>query len=236
MGCLATVSALGAALVLASSGDDPLIIGTDAPFPPYIVTAGDGGLAGFDHDVMTEVCARAAFACDWQVAEFDELIPGVIEGRFDVALGGIAITAERRGRVDFTLPYHDADDLEWFMGRPGAPSPQDALTAVKSGTLHHDWLRGQGLDHRAYSTESETIAAVASGAADLAFGPFENRADLAPLIAGAGLEPLYDVHITDEGTAMVVCKGNAALLKRLDAAILSMRADGTLETLESRWF
>jgi ABC-type amino acid transport substrate-binding protein len=236
MGCIGTLSALGAALTLATAGDGALVIGTEVPFPPYILQDTDGSLTGFDHDVMTEVCLRAAFACDWQLAAFDELLPGLAEGRFDVAIGGIAVTPARRERVDFTLPYQFADDLEWFIGPPGAPAPEAALTAVKAGTLHEDWLRGQGLAFQSYPTEAETIAAVAAGVTDLAFGPFEGRTDLGPLIFGAGLDLLYDARITDEGTAMALCKGNAALKSRLDAALLSMQADGTLATLESRWF
>lgn len=236
MACPATVSALGAALVLAAAGDDRVVIATEAPFPPYVMLGDNGTLEGFDHDVMTEVCARAALACDWQLAGFDELIPGVMEGRFDVAIGGIAVTTDRREWVDFTVAYHDADDMEWFLGLPGGPGPEGALTAVKAGTLHEDWLRARGHAHRPYATEADTIVAVASGAANLAFGPFDNRADLAPLIAEAGLVPLHDVHVADAGTAMVVCKGNTGLLEQLDAAILSMRADGTLATFEPRWF
>jgi ABC-type amino acid transport substrate-binding protein len=138
--------------------------------------------------------------------------------------------------VEFTVPYHWADDLEWFIGKPGAPAPEAALSAVKAGTLHEDWLRNQGLAFQSYPTEMETIAAVARGATDLAFGPFENRADLEAQVAAAGPLPLYDAHIADDGTAMALCKGNAALKSRLDAALLSMQADGTLAALESRWF
>ncbi len=236
MACFASVSALGAALVLAAAGDDHLTIGTEAPFPPYVIQTAGGGIEGFDHDVMTEICLREAFVCDWQLVTFDELIPGVMDGRFDVVLGGMAITPDRREKVDFTLPYHHADDTEWFIGPPGAPLPEAARTAVQAGTLHETYLRQSGLEFRAYPTESATLQALISGQADLAFGPFESRDDLAAQFDAAGLQLLYDVQLSDEGTAMAVCKGNEALLTRLNAALSAMAADGTLAEFESRWF
>ncbi|MBK6468961.1 MAG: amino acid ABC transporter substrate-binding protein [Rhodobacter sp.] len=236
MACLASVSALGVALVLASGGDDHLTIGTEVPFPPYLVQAEDGALSGFDHDVMAEVCTRAAFDCDWQLATFDELIPGVMEGRFDVVLGGMAITPERLEKVDFTDPYHFADDTEWFIGPPGAPVPDRARTAVQAGTLHEAFLRQEGHDFRAYPTETAALRALTEGGADLAFGPFENRPDLAGLFAAGGFQLLYDVHLADEGTAIAVCKGNDALRTRLNGALQAMFDDGTMQILETRWF
>ncbi len=167
---------------------------------------------------------------------FEELIPGVMDGRFDVVLGGMAITPERRALVDFTIPHQQTDDTEWFVGHPGAPPPDSARIAVQSGTLHEAWLRDEGLDYRAYTTEDQTLAAVESGPADLAFGPYEIRPDLAPRFAAQGLDLLYEVQLGDEGTAMAVCKGNGDLLARLNGAIRGMQADGTMATLESRWF
>jgi polar amino acid transport system substrate-binding protein len=236
MGCFATVSALGAALTLAAAGDDLVTIGTEAPFPPYLQFTAEGELDGFEHQLMAEVCLRAELTCDWQLVTFGELIPGVMEGRFDVVLGGMAITPERRELVDFTAPYLLDGYTSWFYGSQGAPLPQEAVTAVQSGTMHESYLRANDLNHTAFRTEPEALQALISGQVDLAFGPFENRPDLADQLDGAGLEPLYDAYLPDDGTAMAVCKGNEALLGQLNAALAEMSADGTLELLESRWF
>lgn len=236
MACFASVSALGAVLTLAALGDEPVKIGTEAPFPPYLVVTDAGALDGFEYQLLQEVCLRENWTCDWAQVTFDELIPGVMDGRFDIVLGGMAITDERLERVDFSIPYHDADDTEWFVGKPGAPVPEQAMISVQAGTLHADYLRKNGLDHRSHSTETATLLAVIEDQADLAFGPFENRPDLEALLGGAGLELLYDVHVSDEGTAMAVCKGNEALLARLNTTLQAMLADGTIAEIESRWF
>ena len=236
MGCFATVSALGAVLTWASGGDDQLTIGVEDAFPPYVMQSADAGLQGFDIDLMTDVCSRAQFSCKWQTTTFDQLIPGVRDGRFDVVLGGMAITQERLALVDFTIPYLMSDDLEWYVGLPGASRPEAARIAVQSGTLHETYLRSEGLNLQTYPTEEVALQAVADGRADLAFGPFETRNDLAALMDANGMQLLYSVNVPNLGTGIALCKGNADLLTRLNGVLDVMIEDGTLHDLELRWF
>lgn len=233
MACAGIIAGAVAGLVLASS--EPVVIGTDGPFPAYIYVDDAGEITGFERDVMDEVCARAALDCDWRLANFDQLIPGVMSGEFDVVVGGIAVNDDRRALVDFTRSYHSTDPQEWFIGRPGAPEPSAALTAVQSGTVHEAHLRKLGFRYTAYPTEPEVLSALAAGKADLALGPFQTRQDVAEFLAAQGMDYLYSDLIPDDGVAMAVCKGNP-LLDSLDAALEAMRIDGTLAALEARWF
>jgi polar amino acid transport system substrate-binding protein len=234
MGCIGAIVSVVTGLVLA--GSDPIVIGTEAPFPAYIYVADDGTLSGHDYDLMDQICTRAALNCSWELANFDELIPGVMDGRFDVIIGGIAVTPERRTLVDFTQPYYSSDPEEWYLGRSGAPEPANALIAVQSGTVHEAHLRKLGYRHIAFSTEPQVLAAIAEGSVDLALGPFETRGEVQDFADANGLEYLYYELIPDDGVAMAVCRGNSDLLDSLNLALDAMRADGTLEILEDRWF
>lgn len=234
MGCVGAIVSVVTGLVLASS--EPVVIGTEAPFPAYLYLADDGTLTGHDPDMMREICARAALTCTWELANFDELIPGVMDGRFDIIIGGIAVTPERRGLVDFTQTYHSSDPEEWYLGKPGAPEPASAMVAVQSGTVHEAHLRDLGYRYIPYPTEPQVLAAIAEGRVDLALGPFETREDVQAFADANGLEYLYTEMIPDDGVAMAVCRGNTDLLDSLNAALDAMRADGTLEILEDRWF
>jgi len=234
MGCVGAIVSVVTGLVLASS--EPVVIGTEAPFPAYLYLADDGTLSGHDIDMMQEICARAALTCTWELANFDELIPGVMDGRFDIIIGGIAVTPERRGLVDFTQTYHSSNPEEWYIGKPGAPEPASAMVAVQSGTVHEAHLRDLGYRYIPYPTEPQVLAAIAEGRVDLALGPFETRQDVQDFADANGLEYLYSEMIPDDGVAMAVCRGNTDLLDALNAALDAMRADGTLDILEDRWF
>lgn len=233
MTCAGTIAALATGLHLAAT--DPVVIGTDAPFPAYTYIDEAGTITGFERDVMDHICARTLLICTWELTTFDQLIPGVISGEFDVVLGGMAVNDDRRKQVDFTQSYHGTDPEEWYIGRPGAPAPAAALIAVQSGTVHEAHLRKLGLRHVSFSTEAEVLAALLSGAADLALGPFQTRPDIEAFVAENGFGFLYSDMIPDDGVAMAVCKGNP-LLDTLNAALDGMRADGTLQSLEARWF
>lgn len=234
MVCAGTIAGLATGLILAAS--EPVVVGTDAPFPAYTFLDANGVITGFERDLMDEVCTRAMLDCAWQLANFEELIPGVMSGRFDVVLGGIAVTDARRQLVDFTMPYHSTDPEEWYIGHPGAPAPSAALIAVQSGTVHEARLRDLGYRHTPFPTETEVLAALKSRAVDLAFGPFQMREDVGAFMTSEGLDFLYSDMLPDDGVGMAVCKGNEDLLGALDAALAAMRRDGTLALLENRWF
>ncbi|WP_333816946.1 transporter substrate-binding domain-containing protein [Tabrizicola sp.] len=234
MPCAGTVAGLMAGLVLAAS--EPVVIATDAPFPAYTYLDDAGRITGFERDLMDEICRRAVLDCRWTDVTFDQLIPGVMAGDYDVVLGGMAVTPERRDMVDFTQTYRATDPDEWYIGRPGAPEPAAALTAVQSGTMQEAHLRAMGYRHLVFTTEPEVLAALVAGKVDLALGPFETRTDIRDYIARNGFDYLYSEPIPDEGVAMAVCKGNGSLLAALNTAIGAIRDDGTLASFETRWF
>lgn len=234
MTCLGAIAALATGVMLAAA--EPVVIGTEAPFPAYTYVDEAGTITGFEKDVMDQICDRARLVCTWELANFDQLIPGVMSGKYTVVLGGMAVTDERRMLVDFTTSYYSTDPEEWYIGRPGADPPATALTAVQSGTVHEAHLRRLGLRHTSFATEADVLEALRSGAADLALGPFQTRPDINDFIEAHGLDYLYSDMIPDDGVAMAVCKGNTDLLDTLNAALDAMRADGTLAALESRWF
>jgi ABC-type amino acid transport substrate-binding protein len=234
MACAGAIAGVFASLVLAAS--EPVSIATEAPFPAYTYLASDGTITGFERDVLDEVCLRAALDCSWTNTTFDQLIPGVMSGDYDIVLGGMAVTEERRSLVSFTQPYHQTDGQEWYIGRQGAPAPERAHTAVQSGTVHESHLRRLGLNFTSFRTEPEVLEALRRGTVDLALGPFETRTDIEAYLQANSFDFLYSDVIPDEGVAMAVCIGNTTLLDSLNAALDAMRADGTLQVIETRWF
>ncbi len=236
MVCSGAIAGLITGLTLASAGAPGVtVIGTEADFAPYIFQEADGSLSGFDHDVAEEVCQRARLTCKWQVAAFDALIPGVIDGRFDMAISGIAVTPERDRVIDYTLPYTQADGADYFVGRPDAPPVDAALIGVQSGTIHAAHLRETGRRFRTYPTEAAMLAALVAGEVDRGYGPFNDAAHTGYL-EDHGLTDWQEETIPSDGVAMVVCQGNDDLRRKLDGAIKEMQADGTLNALSDRWF
>jgi len=233
MACGALTAGI-AALHLASASPAATIIGTEVPFYPYTQIDQAGDITGLDRDIADEVCKRARLRCEWIATQFDQLIPGLHTGAFDIIMGGIAITDARAKRVDFTIPYTQSGSSSGYLGRPGAPEIDNALTAVQSGTIQEQHLSDTGRRYIALPTEAAVLEALVQGRADLALGAFNSEATDA-LIADQGYEFLYSEDIFDDGTAMAVCKGNDPLREKLDAALSAMIEDGTLDEISARW-
>jgi len=229
MACAGTLATL-AVLTLASA--EPVVIGTEAPFPNYTLLDASGQITGIDRDIGDALCDRLEWRCTWVNTRFDHLIPGVMTGQFDLIIGGIAVTPERQQLVSFTLPYDHSDHEVSFLGRADAPPPETARIGVQSGTIHESHLRNSGRPPVAFGTVDETIDALIAGQIDLAFVPFQFDD---PRVQAAGLSAVYAEPVPDLGTAIAVCKGNAALLDPLDAALTILIADGTIDTILARW-
>ena len=233
MVCGAVIATAVLSLTLAAA--EPVTIGTEVPFPPYTYFDGDGQIIGLDRDIADEVCRRAALDCTLQVTRFDQLLPGVMTGTFDLVIAGIAVTPERMELVDFSQPYLlDDGEMSFYLGLPTAPPPDAARIAVQSGTIYESHLRDTARQFSSFPTEAEVLDALRSGAADLAFGAFNAASDDA-MIAEEGYEFLYPEPLPDLGTAMAVCKGNRDLLEMVNAALSEMIADGTLDEIADRW-
>ncbi len=233
MVCSATIAAAATALTLVSG--EVTVIGTEAPFPPYTYLDDAGVITGFDRDVGDEVCRRAGLTCEWVNVRFDRLIPGVMSGEFDIIMGGIAKSPERMNLIDFTLDYSFSSGLDDFVGPSGAPEPDAALIGVQSGTIQEKHLRDTGRRYVSFGTEQEVLEALTAGRVDLAFGPFHSDA-VGDYFAENGIEWLYQEDAGENGIGMAVCKGNADLLERLDAALGVMLSDGTLDRMSEKWF
>ncbi|GHC59708.1 substrate-binding periplasmic protein [Neogemmobacter tilapiae] len=233
MACLAQLSALAMGMTLVNA--ETTVIGTEAPFPPYTFIAEDGQITGFDRAVGDEACLRAGLVCTWVNMRFDRLMPGVMSGDIDIAMGGIAKTAERMALVDFTMDYSFSDGLDNFVGRSGAPEPDQALIGVQAGTIQEQHLRKTGRNFISYGTEGDLLEALIAQKVDLAFGAFY-AGTVSDLFAENGIEWLYEEDAGENGIGMAVCKENKALLAQLNKALKSMQDDGTIDALSDEWF
>jgi polar amino acid transport system substrate-binding protein len=232
MACVGSIAALFGALTLASA--EPTTIGTTSDYPPYTSLDASGQMVGIDRDIGDELCRRLALQCTWVVTEFDQLIPGVMAGDFDFAIGEIASSDERSALVDFTIDYGNSEGRDDFVGRPDAPAPDQALIGVQSGTIQEWHLVKTGRNIRVFPTQTATIDALTTGKVDMIFGSFgsSNREKL----TAAGFAYLHAESSGLDGSAIAVCKGNEELRRKLDTTIAAMLADGTFDAIHARWF
>src|ERR1700739_190196 len=96
--------------------------------PPFYWTAGNHSVTGADIE-LAEVVLRAigVSSIEHHLTSFEELLPGVQEGRWDMNVP-IFVTAERAGRVAFSVPVWALGD--GFLLQRGNPKALTGYRAV----------------------------------------------------------------------------------------------------------
>ncbi|MBU1247508.1 MAG: transporter substrate-binding domain-containing protein [Proteobacteria bacterium] len=74
-------------------------------FVPWAMKAKSGELIGFEIDVAKKLADDMGVAIQFVPTKWDNIIPALMSGKFDVIIGGMGITAERNLKVNFTIPY-----------------------------------------------------------------------------------------------------------------------------------
>ncbi|MCG5433488.1 ABC transporter substrate-binding protein [Mycobacterium sp. MYCO198283] len=117
-----------------------LVIGTNASYPPNESKEGDS-FVGFDVDLIDAAAAVLGLTTEYRDSSFDNIIPSVQAGTYDVGVSSFTDTKEREDQVDF-VTYFRAGTL-WAQ-RPGRPvDPNNACglkVAVQSGTTQLEEL------------------------------------------------------------------------------------------------
>src|SRR5688572_22166786 len=83
-----------------------LRISTDANYEPQSFREPDGSWVGFDIDVGTEIAERLGVEAEFQHQDWDIITAGSWAERWDISVGSMTITTDRKELFSFTQPYY----------------------------------------------------------------------------------------------------------------------------------
>ncbi|NEO83848.1 MAG: transporter substrate-binding domain-containing protein [Spirulina sp. SIO3F2] len=84
-----------------------LLVATEDDYPPFEFLV-NGEPTGFDHELLELLRAKVDFEIQQEIMPWQGLLPGVAEGKYDVALSAAIITDERIQTLDFTMPIAES--------------------------------------------------------------------------------------------------------------------------------
>ena len=207
-------------------------LGTEGAYPPYNFLNDDGEVDGFEREVGDELCARAELTCEWVTNEWDSIIPNLVSGNYDVIIAGMSITDERDEVIDFTQNYTQPDPSGYLVTSMDA-DVMGGIVAAQTNTIQASFIASSGATLVEFSTPDETIAAVRNGEADAVLA---DDAYLRPIAAEDGdLMMLEKQELIGGGVGLGVRESDTELKTKLDAAIQSMKEDGSLNALLAKW-
>ncbi len=209
-------------------------MGTEGAYPPYNFINDAGDVDGFEREVGDELCKRANLTCEWVVNDWDSIIPNLVSGNYDTIIAGMSITDERDQVIDFTQEYFPPSPSLYVALAGGSVDINKGVIAAQTATIQAGYVASSGATVVEFATPDETIAAVRNGTADavLADGDY-----LLPIVAESGGELITVGQVSiGGGVGMGIRESDGDLKAKMDKAISSMKGDGSLNKMISKWF
>ncbi|MEM8653576.1 MAG: transporter substrate-binding domain-containing protein [Pseudomonadota bacterium] len=211
---------------------DVVRMGTEGAYPPWNFINDAGEVDGFERELGDELCARAELTCEWVTNEWDSIIPNLVSGNYDTIIAGMSITAERDEVIDFTQGY-TLPDPSSYAAASADVDVEGGVIAAQTNTIQAAFVAEKGWTLVEFATPEETVAAVKNGEADAVLA---DKSFLGAIVEeDPDLVFLEREELIGGGVGMGVRESDGELKAKFDAAIQSMKDDGSLNDLITKW-
>ena len=227
-----TALTLVAGFAFADGHSKTVRLGTEGAYPPYNFINDAGEVDGFERELGDELCVRAELTCEWVTNEWDSIIPNLVSGNYDVIIAGMSITDERDEVIDFTQNYTQPDP-SGYIALSMDVDLAGGVIAAQTGTIQASHIASTGATLVEFATPEETVAAVRNGEADAVLA---DKTYLKPIAdEDSSLMLIEQEELLGGGIGLGLRESDGELKAKLDAAIGSMKADGSLNALIEKW-
>ncbi|MDD7911382.1 MULTISPECIES: transporter substrate-binding domain-containing protein [Pseudovibrio] len=241
------MTSAGAAELPDLGGRTVVAVTENAYAPLNFADPATGEGIGWEYDAFNEIAKRLNLKVDWRLSSWDTMIESVRQGQFDVGMDGITINEERKKRVDFSEPYMTSemfmlvradenrfDDAESFAAKP------DLLVGAQTGTTNfytavYSVLDGDESNPRIKLFETFGASVMALRAQDVDTVLMDATSARGYMGASPNSFKVVGGPLGSENFGFIFTPGSD-LVEPVNAAIQSMREDGTLDALNKKWF
>lgn len=219
-----------------------LRVGLSADYPPLQYKQ-DGAVVGVEPDNARAVAKIMGKELAIFEYPFDELIPALEQGRVDVIMSGMSVTAARSQRVMFAEPYLKVGQMAVMhkdrigsFAQPWAIYREGVRVGVEPGTTGAAFAERELTEAQIsyFADGTEAFAGLRADAIDIYIHDAPTAWQLANSLETDDLISTYKP-LTEEYLAWAVRKDDGALVTELNSALRQMRNNGTLQYIINRW-
>ena len=224
-----------------------IVVVTENAYPPLQFLDKSGAAVGWEYDAMAEVAKRLNMKVKYENTSWDAMIPAVAEGQYEMGMTGITIKDERKAQVDFSEPYMRSEmlmivrgDEARFTDAATFAAIPELLVSAQAGTSPfyaavYNILDGNEENARIikFETFGAGLEALKAGDVDLTLS--DSTAANGYVAASNGGLKIIGEPLASEDFGFIFPKGSD-LVAPMNAAIASMKADGTIDALNQKWF
>ena len=240
------VAALGAAALTfapAPALAENLRIGVEGAYPPFSAVDEKGALIGFDIEIANALCEEMGATCELVQQDWDGIIPGLLERKFDAIVASMTATEERKEKVDFTERYYK-DGAKFVRaksatGRVSYGGLGGKKVGVQRGTVTDTFLSAEfeGVDVKRYDTLENAQQDLLTGRLDLLLADQFVQDEFVK--ANTDYEAVGATYTNSKyfgDIAIAVRPGDDALRQKINAAIKAIRANGKYGEINDSYF
>lgn len=210
------------------------------PFNYINATTGEAG--GWDYDAWNEICTRLHCTPVFVESAWDGMIQSVSDGQYDVGADGVTNTPDRQQQVDFSIGYQQIQQrLLVRKGENRFTSIEDIVAnpelklGTQVSTTNYETAAKYLPESRIQAFETFPFAVQALLSGDLDAVIIDEVVGLGYQGTNADQLELIGESISSDELGFIFPKGSE-LKAPVDKAIQAMIDDGTLATLQKKFF
>jgi cystine transport system substrate-binding protein len=202
-------------------------VGTEGTYAPFTYHDESGKLTGFDVDIATAIAQRLGVKPEFVEGKWDGLIAGLDVNRYDAVINEVSVTDARKAKYDFSTPYITTRAVLIVRTDNTTIKTFDDLKGKKSAnTLTSNFgkiAKDHGADVVPVQGFNESIDLLTSGRVDATVNDSLSFLD-------------FKKHKPDDQSAVLLRKGDPALVAAVDKALADIKADGTYAKISAKYF
>ena len=215
---------------------ETVTIATVGSYHPFDFVNDEGEIDGLEPELGDELCRRADLECEWVINDWADMIPDLVAGEFDAIFSGMSITAEREELIDFTEAYYPPTPSVYVARAGEGDEAVEGTIGAATNTIYSDYFTELGRPFVPLNEAEDfttSVDAVLDGTVDAVLVDHGYAVEKVSEHEGR-LEIVGPSVLLDRGLGIGVRKGSD-LKPKLDEALASMKADGTVNTLILKW-
>lgn len=222
----------------AGDGDEKqkLVMATNAQFPPYEYYDGDN-IVGIDAEVAALIADKLGMELEIEDIEFDSIVPGVQQGKYDMGMAGMTVNDERLEKVNFTSSYAKGVQVVIVKEDSDITSIDDLegkTIGAQQGTTGAIYAADDyGSDNvTTYASGNLAVEGLKTGKVDCVI--IDNEPAKAYVKANTGLK-ILDTEYANEDYAIAIAKDNTELMEKVNTALEELIANGELQKIVDKY-
>jgi len=204
-----------------------ILVSTDPNYAPQSFLESDGTFVGFDIDVATEIAERLGVEVVFETPDWDAITAGSWSERWDISVGSMTITDDRKEVLSFTEPYY-------FTPAQLAASTDSGVTSLEDLPFELP----EGAEATTLPTDANCAEAIRAGREEFSLWISSSTTVDAAIEEGVPIVAVGDPVFAEPLSVAIDKSGppHEELLYEINNIITTMHDDGTLAALSDEWY